>query len=122
MNVDKPNDHLNELKRLAYESYYALQRRDLNSFGELLHQAWEMKKARNPQIATPEIDHLYDLALQNGALGGRLAGSGGGYGFDRISELGKQIETLSLAGDAAGVAARLAELKDYIENLEIVYE
>jgi len=78
MNVDKPNDHLNELKRLAYESYYALQRRDLNSFGELLHQAWEMKKARNPQITTPEIDHLYDLALQNGAIGGRIAGSGGG--------------------------------------------
>lgn len=54
--------------------------------------------------------------------GHKLAGSGGGYGFDRISSLGKQIETLSLAGDAAGLAARLAELKDYVENLEIVYE
>lgn len=54
--------------------------------------------------------------------GHKLAGSGGGYGFDRISELGTQIETLSRAGDAAGVAARLADLRDYIENLEIVYE
>lgn len=55
-------------------------------------------------------------------VGHKLSGSGGGYGFDRLSELGKQIETLALAGDAAGVAARLEEIKDYLENLEVVYE
>ncbi|OGS14341.1 MAG: hypothetical protein A2285_06620 [Elusimicrobia bacterium RIFOXYA12_FULL_57_11] len=54
--------------------------------------------------------------------GHRLAGSGGGYGFDRISELGKQLEAQALAGDTAGVAALLEELKDYVENLDIVYE
>jgi HPt (histidine-containing phosphotransfer) domain-containing protein len=54
--------------------------------------------------------------------GHKLAGSGGGYGFDRISDLGKQLETLALAGDAAAVAARLVELRDYIENLEVTYE
>jgi len=54
--------------------------------------------------------------------GHKLAGSGGGYGFDRLSELGRQVETLAGAGDAAGVAARLEELRDYVENLEIVYE
>jgi len=53
--------------------------------------------------------------------GHKLAGSGGGYGLDRISELGGQIETLAKAGDAAGVAARLAELKEFLENIEIVY-
>jgi len=52
----------------------------------------------------------------------KLAGSGHSYGLDRISELGAKIETLSDAGDAAGVAASLAELKDYIWNLEIIYE
>ncbi|MEI7481965.1 MAG: Hpt domain-containing protein [Elusimicrobiota bacterium] len=54
--------------------------------------------------------------------GHKLAGSGGGYGFDRISELGKQVEIMSAAGDAAGIAERLSELTDYIENLEIIYE
>lgn len=54
--------------------------------------------------------------------GHKLSGSGGGYGFDRLSELGKQIEIMSQSGDSAGIAARLAEIKDYIENLEIVYE
>lgn len=54
--------------------------------------------------------------------GHNLAGSGGGYGLDRLSELGKAVEVLSRAGDAAGVYARLADIRDYIENLEIVYE
>ncbi|MCX5786189.1 MAG: Hpt domain-containing protein [Elusimicrobia bacterium] len=54
--------------------------------------------------------------------GHKLSGSGGGYGLDRLSELGKQIETLALANDAAGIAARLAELQEYLENLEVVYE
>lgn len=52
----------------------------------------------------------------------KLAGSGHSYGLDRISELGTRIETLCNAGDAAGVAASLAELKDYIGNLEVIYE
>ena len=52
----------------------------------------------------------------------KLAGSGGGYGFSRLSELGKELEALCLAGDAKGIAARLFELKDYIENIEVVYE
>lgn len=52
----------------------------------------------------------------------KLAGSGGGYGFDRLSELGGRAEALCRVGDAAGVGALLAELKDYIENLEVVYE
>lgn len=54
--------------------------------------------------------------------GHKLAGSGGGYGFDRLSELGRELETLSQAGDLPGVAGCLAQLKDYLENLEIVYE
>ena len=55
-------------------------------------------------------------------LGHKLAGSGGGYGFKRLSEFGKQIEDLAAPGDAAALASCLAELKDYLENLEVVYE
>lgn len=62
-----------------------------------------------------------DLASLRRA-GHKLAGSGGGYGFDRISELGTQIEDLSRADNAAGLTEPLTKLRDYIENLEIVYE
>lgn len=54
--------------------------------------------------------------------GHKLAGSGGGYGFDRLSELGKELETLARAGDLPGAAGCLERLKEYLENLEITYE
>lgn len=54
--------------------------------------------------------------------GHKLAGSGGGYGFDRLSELGKALEAAAGAKDAPGAASLLAALKEYLENIEIVYE
>jgi HPt (histidine-containing phosphotransfer) domain-containing protein len=54
--------------------------------------------------------------------GHKLAGSGGGYGFDQLSAFGKKIETLARAGDLPGVTGCLSELVNYLENLEIVYE
>lgn len=54
--------------------------------------------------------------------GHKLAGSGGSFGLDRLSELGKELETLARAGDSPGAAGCLERLKDYLENLHIVYE
>jgi len=55
-------------------------------------------------------------------IGHKLAGSGGGYGFDRLSVIGKDLENSARAGDAAASAACLAALKAYLEDLEVVYE
>jgi D-glycero-alpha-D-manno-heptose-7-phosphate kinase len=55
--------------------------RDLNAFGELLHQAWEAKRSLTDSISTPRIDELYQRALKAGALGGKLLGAGGGGFF-----------------------------------------
>ncbi|HAN03723.1 MAG TPA: Hpt domain-containing protein, partial [Elusimicrobia bacterium] len=62
-----------------------------------------------------------DLAAL-GAAGHKLVGAGGGYGFDRLTEIGRKLEDLSRAGDAQGLAGCLAELEDYLQNLEVVYE
>jgi len=62
-----------------------------------------------------------DLAAL-GAAGHKLVGAGGGYGFDRLTEIGRKLEDLSRAGDAQGLSACLAELEDYLQNLEVVYE
>lgn len=47
-------------------------------FGDMLRQAWERKKILSEEISNPEIDRIYDLGLQAGALGGKLLGAGGG--------------------------------------------
>ncbi len=52
--------------------------RNINDFGELLHQTWVNKKMLDPSVSNPEIDERYEAALKAGALGGKLLGAGGG--------------------------------------------
>lgn len=50
----------------------------LDEFGELLHEAWRIKRALGPAVSTPDIDAIYDEARHAGAGGGKLTGAGGG--------------------------------------------
>ena len=52
--------------------------RDLADFGELLHEAWMVKRSLTSKITTPMIDDIYEAARGAGALGGKLLGAGGG--------------------------------------------
>jgi D-glycero-alpha-D-manno-heptose-7-phosphate kinase len=51
---------------------------DIVEFGRLLHDSWEIKKLLSPQVTNPQVDSLYAEALENGAIGGKLLGAGGG--------------------------------------------
>ena len=66
------------LKELAYEMKRALLLGQITMMGELLHEAWQHKKAMADGIATPRADEVYELALAAGALGGKMSGAGGG--------------------------------------------
>jgi len=50
----------------------------LDDFGYLLGESWEKKKELSSYITSDKIDFLYDKAIKNGALGGKLLGAGGG--------------------------------------------
>ena len=52
--------------------------RDWAAFGELLHEAWQAKRALSDKVSNPRVDALYDDARQAGAFGGKLLGAGGG--------------------------------------------
>jgi D-glycero-alpha-D-manno-heptose-7-phosphate kinase len=69
---------LRELKRLTVEMKNAVLRRELGEFGELLHQEWEHKKRVSSKISGTHLDMLYDTAREQGALGGKVTGAGGG--------------------------------------------
>ena len=69
---------LRRMTRLAQELRQALQLNDLNGFGEVLHQGWIEKKKLASGISNPKIDAWYEIARQNGAIGGKLLGAGGG--------------------------------------------
>src|SRR5208337_1772266 len=71
-------DALHEVRALADRMLAALRSGDLDSFGSLLDEGWQAKKRISGKISNPRIDHLYDLARRHGALGGKIAGAGGG--------------------------------------------
>jgi D-glycero-alpha-D-manno-heptose-7-phosphate kinase len=49
---------------------------DLDEFGALLHEAWMRKREISAVISNEQIDEIYERALENGALGGKLLGAG----------------------------------------------
>jgi D-glycero-alpha-D-manno-heptose-7-phosphate kinase len=52
--------------------------RDLDEFGRLLHESWQIKRSLTQKISNPEIDEIYQAGIGAGALGGKLLGAGGG--------------------------------------------
>jgi D-glycero-alpha-D-manno-heptose-7-phosphate kinase len=70
--------NLNYVKDLGLRSLKALESGNLVEFGKLMHEHWEHKKHRSGGMSNPKIDEWYDLALKNGAVGGKLIGAGGG--------------------------------------------
>ena len=71
-------DNLHYVKDLGYRCRDALELGDLPKFGKLMHEHWEHKKKRSKGMSNPQIDAWYDLAMRNGATGGKLIGAGGG--------------------------------------------
>jgi D-glycero-alpha-D-manno-heptose-7-phosphate kinase len=69
---------LREIKDIGLEISDAISKGNLRRFGELLDVHWESKKRLSEGISNPQIDAWYDLAKQNGAVGGKISGAGGG--------------------------------------------
>ena len=71
--------HLLEMLKLVDEGEKILiSDCDLSDFGKLLDRAWKLKRGLSNKITTSYIDSIYDTALSNGAIGGKLLGAGGG--------------------------------------------
>ena len=64
---------------------------NIDDFGKLLHSAWLTKKKLSSHISSPKIDDMYDYVIQQGALGGKLLGAGGGIYFFILYEKDKKI-------------------------------
>lgn len=78
------------VKDNAYHIKDALEEGDLDRFGRLLDEAWKCKKQMNPEITNENLDRIYEIAMENGALGGKITGAGGGGYFMFYCEEDKQ--------------------------------
>ncbi len=71
-------ENLHFVKELGYQSKTALEAGNLDEFGRLMDVHWQYKKKRSNSISNHKINEWYNLAMQNGAIGGKLIGAGGG--------------------------------------------
>lgn len=83
INNDDNTNGLKILRRYAEEFYYTLtgqnnENFDINYFYKKFNKSWEIKKSFSKNITNSSIDKAYNLALKNGALGGKICGAGGG--------------------------------------------
>ena len=72
--------NLKKIQEIGYEIKEALEKGDTTRFGKLLDKHWRVKREREA-TSTSQINNWYDIAIKNGALGGKIMGAGGGGFF-----------------------------------------
>lgn len=76
--ITKSLDQIKKLGQLVKK--YLLSDR-IDDFGKTLHEHWLIKKRLSKQVSNSKIDEWYEQGIKNGALGGKIMGSGGGGWF-----------------------------------------
>jgi D-glycero-alpha-D-manno-heptose-7-phosphate kinase len=66
------------IRDIAVETRSALLAGDWDGLGEILIAAHADRQKLSPNITTPQMDHLIDVALANGAIAPKVCGAGGG--------------------------------------------
>jgi len=69
---------LDAIKQLALDLEPALETRDFDRLGAILHENWELKRKLASGISSAAIEEMYARARTSGALGGKICGAGGG--------------------------------------------
>ncbi len=74
-------DKIANMKRMVELTHVlrdALHRGEIDDFGQILHENWELKKTMAQGVSNAGIDAAYDAAIAAGATGGKILGAGAG--------------------------------------------
>lgn len=74
-------DSLHHIKEMGYQIKEMIEQGDLTSFGLALDRHWQAKKRLSGKVSNRRFDEIYQLGKENGALGGKISGAGGGGFF-----------------------------------------
>jgi D-glycero-alpha-D-manno-heptose-7-phosphate kinase len=80
-NTDAAVERMHRIKQLGHDTHRLLERGEIDSYGELLHEHWTNKRKLASSMTDPAIDEHYEAARKAGAIGGKLMGAGGGGFF-----------------------------------------
>jgi len=93
---------LHGVKALTNDVQAALEKGAIDTLGDILHESWERKKRFASNVSNARIDELYNLARENGARGGKIAGAGGG-GFLMLYCAPEQQQRVTNALESQGL-------------------
>jgi D-glycero-alpha-D-manno-heptose-7-phosphate kinase len=89
-NTGRVVESLHYIKESGYKILDMLESGNVTEFGLMLDEHWEMKKRMSSKISNPRFDKIYRIAKENGALGGKITGAGGGGFFLFYTEDGHE--------------------------------
>lgn len=69
---------MHKIKEIGFEIKDALLNDNVDKFGKLLNDHWIQKKSISTKISNSNIDKWYNIGMENGSLGGKIMGAGGG--------------------------------------------
>ena len=80
----------------------ALMSHDWHAVGQILKDAHPQRKRLSPNITTPQMDHLIDVALEHGAIAPKVCGAGGGGCIAFFCEDGRRGDVEAALSAEAG--------------------
>ena len=114
-------NNLNLIMNLAkkFEQKILKQNFSLQKFSKLIMENWELKKNLSAKISSKKIQRIFNLAIENGSLGGKILGAGGG-GFIFLIIKKKRIEQFKKKMNKIDKKIKFMKCRYYNEGTKVL--
>jgi D-glycero-alpha-D-manno-heptose-7-phosphate kinase len=89
-----PIDAMIALKEDAVRMKEAVLMGDFEQLASSMGQSWQAKKLTAERISNPEIESIFELAIEAGALAGKVSGAGGGGFIMFLVDPARRVEVI----------------------------
>jgi D-glycero-alpha-D-manno-heptose-7-phosphate kinase len=94
-------ENMHYIKEIGHKVLEAVESGNLTDVGLLFDKHWQYKKRISPKMTNDHFDKVYNIAKENGALGGKISGAGGGgfflfYVEENHKKFSEKMESLDL--------------------------
>lgn len=109
-------ESLHKIKKISELLETCLEKGDITRIGHLFEEHWEAKRLLSENVSNHEIDRWHDLAIEAGAVGGKVLGAGGGGYMAFLCKDGRKEQIKRVLG-AEGLT--YTPIKFYFEGSKI---
>ena len=94
-------ESMHYIKDIGYRILDSVESGNITDVGLMFDEHWKYKRKISKKMSSPHFDEIYEIAKENGALGGKISGAGGGgfflfYAEERRKELKSAMKNVGL--------------------------